>query len=46
MSLRTVSTAIMTVYTLQRLHNVTRRLMISSLAKQLKVSILPNKHFI
>jgi hypothetical protein len=29
----TVSTAIMIVYTLQRLHNFTHRLVISSLAK-------------
>jgi hypothetical protein len=42
MSLMTVSMAIMTVYTLQRLHNFTDRLVISSLAKRLKVSILPN----
>jgi hypothetical protein len=42
----TVSTAIMTVYTLQRLHNFTHRLVISSLAKRLKVSILPNIHFL
>jgi hypothetical protein len=41
----TVSTAIMIVYTLQRLHNFTHRLVISSLAKWLKVSILPNVHF-
>jgi hypothetical protein len=45
MSLMTVSTTIMIVYTLQRLHNLTHRLVISSLAKQLKVSILPNVHF-
>jgi hypothetical protein len=45
MSLMTMSTAIMTVYTLQRLHNFTHRSMISSLAKRLKVSILPNIHF-
>jgi hypothetical protein len=46
MSLMTVSTAIMTVYTLQRLHNFTHMLVISSLAKRLKVSILPNIHFL
>jgi hypothetical protein len=34
----------MTVYTLSRLHNFTHRLEISSLAKRLKVSILPNVH--
>jgi hypothetical protein len=33
MLLMTVSTAIMTVYTLQRLHNFTHKLVISSLAK-------------
>jgi hypothetical protein len=42
----TMSTAIMTVYTLQRLHNFTHRLVISSLAKRLKVSILPYVHFL
>jgi hypothetical protein len=31
----------MIVYTLQRLHNFNHRLVISSLAKRLKVSILP-----
>jgi hypothetical protein len=36
----------MTVYTLQMLHNFTHRLVISSLAKRLKVFILPNVHFI
>ena len=46
MSLMTMSTAIMTVYTLQRLHNFTYRLVISSLAKQLKVSIFPYVHFL
>jgi hypothetical protein len=46
MSLMTVSTAIMTIYTLQRLHNFTHRLVISSLAKQLKVSILSYIHFL
>jgi hypothetical protein len=46
MLLMTVSTAIMTVYTLQRLHNFTHRLVISLLAKRLKVSILPNVHFL
>jgi hypothetical protein len=46
MSLKTVSTDIMTVYTLQTLHNFTHRLVISSLAKRLKVSILPNVHFL
>jgi hypothetical protein len=46
MSLMTVSTAIMTVYTLQRMHNFTHRLVISSLAKRLKVSILPSVHFL
>jgi hypothetical protein len=46
MSLMTMSTAIMTVYTLQRLHNFTQRSMISSLAKRLKDSILPNVHFL
>jgi hypothetical protein len=39
-----VSTTIMTVYTLQRLHNFTHRLVISSLAMWLKVFILPNVH--
>jgi hypothetical protein len=42
----TLSTTIMIVYTLQRLHNFTHRLVISSLAKRLKVSILPNVHFL
>ncbi len=42
----TVSTTIMTIYTLQRLHNFTNRLVISSLAKRLEVSILPNAHFL
>jgi hypothetical protein len=42
----TVSTTIMTVYTLRRLHNVNHKLVISSLAKRLKVSILPNVHFL
>jgi hypothetical protein len=42
----TVSTAIMTVYTLQRLHNFTHRLVISSLANRLKVSISPNVHYL
>jgi hypothetical protein len=42
----TMSMAIMTVYTLQRLHNFTHRLVISSLAKLLKISILPNVHFL
>jgi hypothetical protein len=46
MLLMTVSTTIMIVYTLQRLHNFTHMLVISSLAKQLKVSILPNVHFL
>jgi hypothetical protein len=46
MSLMTVSMAIMIVYTLQRLHNFTHRSVISSLAKRLKVSILPNVHFL
>jgi hypothetical protein len=46
MLLMTVSTAIMIVYTLQRLHNFTHRLVISSLAKRLKISILPNVHFL
>jgi hypothetical protein len=46
MSLMTMSTAIMTVYILQRLHNFTHRLVISSLAKRLKVSILVNVHFL
>jgi hypothetical protein len=46
MSLMTMSMAIMTVYTLQRLHNFTHMLVISSLAKRLKVSILPNVHFL
>jgi hypothetical protein len=45
-TLMTVSTTIMTVYTLQRLHNITHRLVISSLAKRLEVSILPNVHFL
>jgi hypothetical protein len=36
MLLMTVSTAIMTIYTLQRLHNFTQRLVISSLAKRLE----------
>jgi hypothetical protein len=42
----TVSTAIIIVYTLQRLHNFTHRLVISSLTKRLEVSILPNVHFL
>jgi hypothetical protein len=42
----TVSMTIMIVYTLQSLHNFTHRLVISSLAKRLKVSILPNVHFL
>jgi hypothetical protein len=42
----TMSIAIMIVYTLQRLHNITHRLVISSLAKRLEVSILPNVHFL
>jgi hypothetical protein len=46
MSLMTVSTVIMIVYTLQRLHNFIHRLVISLLAKELKVSILPNVHFL
>jgi hypothetical protein len=46
MSLMTVSTGIMTVYTLQRLHKFTHKLVISSLAKRLKVSILPNVRFL
>jgi hypothetical protein len=46
MSLMTVSTTIMIVYTLQRLHNFTHRLEISSLAKRLKVSILPYVHIL
>jgi hypothetical protein len=46
MSLISVSMAIMLVYTLQRFHNFTHRLVISSLAKQLKVFILPNVHFL
>jgi hypothetical protein len=46
MPLMTVSTAIMTIYTLQRLHNFTHRLVISSLAKRLEVSILPSVHFL
>jgi hypothetical protein len=41
-----VSMAITTVDTLQRLHNFTHRLVISSLAKQLKVFNLPNVHFL
>jgi hypothetical protein len=45
MSLMTVSMAIMIDYTLQRLHNFTHTLVISSLAKRLKISILPNVHF-
>jgi hypothetical protein len=45
-SLMIMSTAIMTVYTLQRLHNFTHRLLVSSLPKRLKVSILPNVHFL
>jgi hypothetical protein len=36
----------MTVYTLQMLHNFTHGLVISSLVKWLKVSILPNVHFL
>jgi hypothetical protein len=36
MSLITMSIAITTVYTLQRLHNITHRYVISLLAKQLK----------
>jgi hypothetical protein len=46
MLLMTVSTAIMIVYPLQMLHNFTHRLVISSLTKRLKLSILPNVHFI
>jgi hypothetical protein len=46
MSLMTMSTSIMIVYTLQRLHNFTHRLVISSLAKRLKVYILPNVHIL
>jgi hypothetical protein len=46
MSLMIMSTTIMIVYTLQRLHNFTHKLVISSLAKRLKVSILPNVHFL
>jgi hypothetical protein len=46
MSLMIVSTTIMTVYTLQRLHNFTHRLVISSLAKRLIISIWPNVHFL
>jgi hypothetical protein len=46
MLLMTVSMTIMIVYTLQRLHNFTHRLVISSLAKRLKVSILPNVQFL
>jgi hypothetical protein len=42
----TVSMTIMTVYTLQRLHNFNHRLVISWLATRLKVSILPNVHFL
>jgi hypothetical protein len=42
----TMSTAIITVYTLQRLHNFTHRLVISPLAKRLKVSLLPYVHFL
>jgi hypothetical protein len=45
MLLMTVSMAIMTVYTLQRLHNFTHRLVISSLANRLKVST-PNVHYL
>jgi hypothetical protein len=45
MSLMTVSMAIMTVYTLQMLHNFTHKLAISSLAKR-QVLILPNVHFL
>jgi hypothetical protein len=41
-----VSTTIMIVYTLKRMHNFTHRLVNSSLAKRLKVSILPNIHFL
>jgi hypothetical protein len=44
--LMTVSIAMMTVYTLQRLHNFMHRLVISSLAKRLKVFILPNVYFL
>jgi hypothetical protein len=46
MSLMTMSIAIKTVYTLQRLHNFTHRLVNSLLAKRLKVSILSNAHFL
>jgi hypothetical protein len=46
MSLMTISMTIMTVYTLQRLHNFTNKLVISSLAKRLKASIFPNVHFL
>jgi hypothetical protein len=45
MSLMTVSTTVMTVYTLQWLHNFTNRLVISMLSKKLNVCILPNVHF-
>jgi hypothetical protein len=41
-----VSTTIMTVYTLQRLHNFTHRFVISSQAKRLEVSILLDIHFL
>jgi hypothetical protein len=46
MSLIIVSTAIMTVFTMQNLHNFTHRLVISSLVKRLKVSILTNVYFL
>jgi hypothetical protein len=42
----TMSTTIMIVYTLQRLHKFTHRLVISLLGKRLKVSILPNVQFL
>jgi hypothetical protein len=46
MSLMTMSTAIMIVYTLQMLHNFTHRLVILSLTKRLKVFILLDVHFL
>jgi hypothetical protein len=46
MPLMTMSMAVMTVYTLQTLHNFTHRLVISSLPKRLEVSTLPNVHFL
>jgi hypothetical protein len=46
MLLITRSTTMKIVYTLQRVHGFTYGLVISSLAKRLKVSILPNVHLL